>query len=201
MKTLILLAVFFAGVAADAHKIKCFAAAEDGKVAGYAWMSGGVRPKGIPFKVVDSKGNTIAQGKTGDNGEFSFVPKVRDNLTITVNAGAGHVAKFVVKANELPAEFPSSPPAASANSAVSDDKERSDTAAGEGAVSPKVAAGELEAVVKRAVSAEIAPLRMELAEFKERERLQDIVAGLGFIAGITGVVFFMLGLNKNRNKE
>jgi len=52
-------------------------------------------------------------------------------------------------------------------------------------------------VVSRAVSRQIAPLRRELHELKERERLQDILGGVGYLIGIAGIAFYFLGARRN----
>jgi len=183
-KMLVLIMVSLAASAALAHKVKCFAAADGAKVAGYAWMSGGVRPKGVPFKVFDPDGKILFEGKTNDKGEFSFVPPKKRDLTIVVYAGPGHEGKFTIPADELP---DIDAPAATAETADSGK-------AGTG----KPTAVRLEATV----SSQIAPLRAELAEFEDRETFRDVFAGLGYIAGIAGAAFFFFGTKqKEKQKE
>ena len=43
-------------------------------------------------------------------------------------------------------------------------------------------------------------LRRELAEYQERQRWQDVLAGLGYIAGLAGAAFFFFGARR-KNRE
>jgi len=195
MKMLIVLLVAISAASSVyAHKVKCFAAMDGDKIAGYAWMSGGVRPKGVPFQVMDSKGKVLLEGKTDDNGEFSFVPpKVESDLTIVVTAGPGHQAKFTVKRNELSATTVSKVDGGASKTSAS-------AVAATSAESPAAPSNaELEKMIERAVASQIVPLRAELAEFEDKERLRDIFAGLGYIAGIAGAAFFFFGSKRTKD--
>jgi nickel transport protein len=164
-------------VSALAHNVKCFAAAEGGAVAGYAWMSGGARPRTVPFRVLAPDGTVLHEGLTDANGAFAFVPRRACDHAIVVDAGAGHTARFTVRAADLP------PRAAETDAA---------------AHVPGATPAEIETAVARAVSRGVAPLRRELAELRERTRLQDLVAGVGYIAGLAGAAFFFLGARERK---
>jgi nickel transport protein len=168
-----------AALPARAHKAKCFAAADGETVAGYAWLSGGGRPRNVPYRVLAPDGTELHTGVTDANGAFAFVPREACDHTIVVDAGAGHTARFTVRAADLPAR-----------AAASDGAEPM----------PGATPAAIEAAVARAVSQAVAPLRRELAAERERLRLQDIVAGLGFIAGLTGAAFFVLGARERRRR-
>jgi len=200
-KSLVFAVLFSIAASASAHKVKCFAAADGGKIAGYAWMSGGVRPKNVPFKVFDSDGNSLLEGKTDGKGEFSFTPPKRCDCLIVVYAGPGHEGKFTIKAKELPGAGIETEGKVAGLSATPVGPD------GEPAPKPgKRRAGErrdatsLEAAVERAVSSQIAPLRAELAEFEDRETLRDVFAGLGYIAGVAGAAFFFFGSKRKEDK-
>ena len=154
-----------------AHKLGCFAGVEGEKVAGYAWLGGGARAANAPFRVLAPDGAVLHEGRTNDEGEFFFVPARVCDHRIIVEAGEGHVARFTVPAEELRT--------VSAGSVAG--------------------AEEIAAIVDRSVSRRIAPLRRELAELKQKRRLQDILAGLGYIAGITGIVFYFLGRRRENS--
>jgi nickel transport protein len=178
---------------AFAHKVKCFAAADGDRVAGYAWLSGGARPSQVPFRVVAPDGTVLHAGMTDERGEFAFIPDRPVDHRIEVDAGDGHFAIFTVRAGDLPAALR---PADAAGTTPSP--------AGASTLAPDAATravvpDDLEQRIERAVSRELAPLRRELAAFQERTRFQDVVAGLGYIAGLTGLAFFFLGSRrKNR---
>jgi nickel transport protein len=186
-----------------AHKVKCFAAAEGDVISGYAWLGGGERARNVPYRALGPNGSLLCEGHTDAEGEFAFTPTFLCDYRIVIDAGEGHQAEFTVPAGDLPVTL------AAATSSEARVVMRS---AGPGtpdnsmphAAAETAASGSerpLEAVVERAVSRQIAPLRRELAEFEDRERLQDIVAGLGYIAGLAGATFFFLGSRRNRPRD
>lgn len=163
-----------------AHKVNCFASADGKVISGYAWMSGGARPSNAPIEVLAPDGSVLYEGKTDNEGRFSFTPTRHCDHEIVVEAGEGHIARFTVPRDDLPpitldADEPepeNTEPASSADSAW------------------------LERVVASAVSSQITPLRRELAQFRAQQRFQDIVAGIGYLAGITGIVFYFMAGKK-----
>jgi hypothetical protein len=178
-------------VPAGAHSVKCFAALDGDAISGYAWTGNGQRVRNMPFRVFDPDGDVLHEGTTDARGEFSFAPARACDHEIVVEAGEGHVARFTVLSGDLLAGGIAGPVA---------DAEPSTAAAparAEGGNDEAPAgAGDLESIVRRAVSSQIAPLRRELAEFRERRRLQDVIAGLGYIAGLAGAAFFFLGVRR-----
>ena len=48
-------------------------------------------------------------------------------------------------------------------------------------------AGDLEARIERAIARQIGPLREELANYDDKVRWHDVLGGLGYILGITGL--------------
>ena len=49
------------------------------------------------------------------------------------------------------------------------------------------------------VSHQIAGLRRDLDKWQARMRLQDILGGVGYILGITGMLFYFLGVRRKRD--
>jgi nickel transport protein len=49
----------------------------------------------------------------------------------------------------------------------------------------------LEGMIAEAVRREIKPLRKELTAYKEKNDMQSILGGLGYICGIFGLAFFL----------
>ena len=47
--------------------------------------------------------------------------------------------------------------------------------------------GDLEARIERAIARQIGPLREELANYDDKVRWHDVLGGLGYILGITGL--------------
>jgi nickel transport protein len=198
-----LVPLLLAALPARAHKAKCFAAVEGDVISGYAWMGGGERARNAPYRVLGPDGSLLREGHTDAEGEFAFAPAGRCDHRILIDAGEGHLAAFTVPAGDLPAGLAAAvataPPAAIRSDepgmpASEGPRAPADTAAGGSGQS-------LEIIVERAVGRRIAPLQRELAEFQDRQRLQDIVAGLGYIAGLAGAAFFFLGSRRNRTRN
>ena len=67
--------------AAQAHKVTIFAWAEGNRVFTESKFSGGKRVKDGLVTVFDSAGNQLLEGRTDENGEFSFeAPRVDEPL-------------------------------------------------------------------------------------------------------------------------
>ncbi len=184
-----LIAVLSLASPAFAHKVSCFAATDGDRVAGYAWLSGGARPSQVPFRVLAPDGTVLHEGVTSERGEFAFIPDRAVDHRIVVDAGNGHVATFTVRAEDLPEALhpvdASPPPAAPTTLAPAAP-----------VTVPAISPDDLDRRIERAVSSQLDPLRRDFAAFQERTRYQDVVAGLGFIAGLTGLAFFFLGLRR-----
>lgn len=73
-----------------AHKVTIFAWVEGDTVHTESKFSGGRRVKDGKVEVFDPAGTRLLEGRTNDNGEFSFkAPQVSD-LKVLLTAGMGH---------------------------------------------------------------------------------------------------------------
>ena len=48
---------------------------------------------------------------------------------------------------------------------------------------------------------QLAALRRELAEFKEKQRFQDVLGGIGYLLGLAGVAFYFLGVRRSEQRK
>ena len=185
--------MMFSGLRVGAHSLRCFAAADGDKISGYAWFASGARPRHVPFRVYGPDGKLLSEGKTNNQGEFSFVPTQVCDQRVMVEAGPGHVGQFLIKTDELPAGL------ADAGTAKNSLPETPQTPVAE--VNQKtinqtplgnLSAKEFDILLAQAVSREIAPLRRDLNAFKEKRRWQDIIAGVGYLIGVAGIAGFCL---------
>jgi nickel transport protein len=86
-----------------AHKINVFAYAEAGEVKVESYFADGRPVKQSRVMVYDGGEKLLLEGKTDDEGLFSFaIPKV-DDLEIVVREILGHRNTFTVKKSELEA--------------------------------------------------------------------------------------------------
>jgi nickel transport protein len=165
---LLAFAVFLAATGnAAAHKLKLFAAAAGDTVSGYGFFVGGGRPAGAALVARDAGGNTVWRGTTGDDGSFSFTVAAPAGLTLSIDAGDGHAAEATIAGGGSAPVPPSSAAAP----------------AGDDAALAALVAAEVD----KAVARQIRPLLEASAAAEARLRLNDILGGLGWIAGLVGV--------------
>lgn len=91
MRLLALLLVVLLPSAAEAHRLRVFAAAEAQGLAGHAFFVGGGRAAGAALTIVDAAGAVVFTGTTGPDGAFRWTGPGA-GFVVTVNAGDGHVA-------------------------------------------------------------------------------------------------------------
>ncbi len=180
-----LIAMLAAASSAQAHKLKVFAAAEGTTISGYAYFPGGGRAKHIQIQILGPQDQPLAKLTTNAKGEFSFEAKYACDHIIVADAGDGHAARFRVGADELVGALqplpgqgkPAAPPAAAPAPAVA-------------APVAGVSESQLAALIAKAVGSQVRPLREQLDQFEERRRMTDVLAGIGYIFGIMGLILF-----------
>jgi nickel transport protein len=167
---------------AHAHKLRAFAYAEGEVIHGSVYFAGNVPVKGAHIHVIDLNGATVAETTSNAEGRFSVVVRERIDHRVVADAGDGHRSEYNVKAAELPESLPIPSVAQAA------------WPAGPAASPPPPSnaaqtemAGDLEARIERAVARQIGPLREELANYDDKVRWHDVLGGLGYILGITGL--------------
>ena len=186
----VVLALMLCG-AAHAHKLKVYAMGEGKTISGYAYFPGGGRAKGVEVQLQDAVGKTLATTTTDEGGDFAFQAPFKCDCQVVVDSGDGHRGTWSIGADELsddlprPEGAPAEPPPAPG--------EPSPDAPTQG---PPAAAADLEAMVERAVSKQVRPLRAQLEAYEEKRRLHDILGGIGYIAGVAGVAFYFLGVRR-----
>lgn len=182
--------------AARAHKVTLFAWVEGDRVYTESKFSGGKRVKNGTVTVFDSAGNPLLEGKSDDNGEFSFPTPEVDGLTIVISAGMGHRNQWTLGAAELGTA--AGDPAATTAAAVPAVDGPPDP------VSPTVPIGldaaEVEAIVARQLEEKLRPLTHMVAESRENEPdLADILGGIGYILGLVGLGAYVRYRRENRS--
>ncbi len=61
-----------------------------------------------------------------------------------------------------------------------------------------VGSDEIRRLVSSAVNKQVTPLRIQLEEFKEERRFQDVLGGIGYLLGMAGIAFYFLGVRRRR---
>ncbi|WP_319522855.1 hypothetical protein [uncultured Desulfosarcina sp.] len=179
---------------AQAHKVTIFAWVDGDRVFTESKFSGGKRVQGGTVTVLDSAGNQLLEGKTDDNGEFSFKTPAADGLTIIINAGMGHRSEWTLSAEDLgTAGGDSAEPAVAASAAEEQPVPVS------AAVANGLSAADVEAIVARQLEEKLRPLTHMVAESREKgPSATDILGGIGYILGLVGLGTYMRYRRENR---
>lgn len=188
---LILLSIL--GSPALAHKLQVFAFAEGARIGGSAYFAGGGAASGARIEVLDEDGNKLAELAPDGEGRFVYFAQAPVDHLIRAVTGDGHQAEWRVTAAELAAGFgPEGSIVGAAPRLDHDDL----SAIVEIHASPIPAASAatldtaLESAIERAVARQIRPLREQLVAAEDRVRFQDILGGIGYIMGLTGLALW-----------
>ena len=140
------------------------------------FSNGDMAAQGTEIKVSDKQGNLLGVVETDSEGLFVFTAQQRIDHQFFANLSSGHVLELVLPADELPESLPG-------GNAVSN-------AVMPQASTPVNVTGDqiaLQQMIEKAVAKQVKPLRKELAEYKEKASLQDVIGGIGYIFGLCGI--------------
>ena len=137
------------------------------------FSNGDMAKAGTRVEVRDVAGTALGEVIIDDEGFFSFDATRRIDHHFYADLSSGHVIDLVLPAAELPASLPG----ADTQSAVS--KPVKNTAS-------TTSNAELQAMIEQAVARQVHPLRRELAAYKEKAGIRDLIGGLGYIFGLVG---------------
>jgi nickel transport protein len=172
---------------AAAHKVRIFASVDGTSIVGFVHFGSTARARQAAVSLLDAGGDEIARTRTNDRGEFRFAAARRTDHTVVVDLGDGHTARFTIPAADLPPTLagggiePST--IASARAAVP----------AVGMVAEGTSPAALKALIDEAVARQVRPLREQLAAYEDKVRWHDVLGGLGYIAGVTGIACYVLG--------
>lgn len=163
---------------AFAHKVVMDAYQSGDSVEGELGFSDGTMSQDTLVEVFDASGAKIGETRTDKDGVFVYKPSVPGSLTFRANLGAGHVGTttFAVEGAPAPAVAADASPAPAAASGVD--------------------VAELTRIVGEQVRREMKPLRQEIFEYKEKNDLQTILGGIGYIVGLFGIGFYVAARRK-----
>lgn len=181
------------GSPALAHKLQVFAFAEGASIGGSAYFAGGGAASGARIEVLDGEGNTLAELAPDGEGRFIYAAQAPVDHLFRAITGDGHQAEWRVPAAELAAGFGSEGsitekaerPNRSDVSVIVETDTSSTSAPPVTTLNP-----ELESAIERAVARQVRPLREQLVAAEDRIRFQDILGGIGYIMGLTGLAFW-----------
>lgn len=178
-RLLMICVLAFAPVPALAHKIVASVFASGTMIEGEVGMSDGSMAVQAKVIVSTPEGRVLGETVTDDEGMFTFAPTEPVNHVFRADLGAGHVATATMTADEVGAIL---------GKAVATPA----PVAPSGAVVPQagVSPPDTEAIAAM-LRDELRPLRQELAAYKEKNDLQTVLGGIGYIFGLFGVGFYI----------
>jgi nickel transport protein len=182
---------------ARAHRVLVFAFAQDDTIHTESkFVGSGAVQKGQVQVQDKASGKVLVTGTTDDQGKFFFkIPpeavSERLDLLIIVGASLGHQGEWLLKADSY---LPKTDKMAAAAPNVPKPVTPSSPAAG--TPGTKVAAVDqqaLEEVLNNVMERQLGPIKDMLADLTVRRRtFPEIIGGLGYIAGIFGVVAYFM---------
>lgn len=179
----VLLAGLLAAAPARAHKVIASVYASGAKIEGEIGFSNGDMAGDALVEVFDDAGEKLGETRTDGEGFFVFAPTRPVAHVFRADLGAGHVAEARMAVEDLPPALRQAAPAgggaAAAAIAVTDALP---------AAPPSEAERELIAEMLRQ---ELRPLRREIAAYKEKNDLQTVLGGIGYIIGLFGLGFYL----------
>ena len=175
---------------AFAHKLNMFAYVEGNEIFAEGYFTDGKKAKNSTITVFGPDNKQLLQGTSDKDGQFTFAIPQQSDLRITVNAGMGHQAEYVLLKDELSEETE----AALTTSIAVASKSTNDNSGTQPAESPPVTTSldnrAMRTEIERAVGKAIKPLMRELSTMRSEKSLADIIGGIGFIFGLFGVAMY-----------
>lgn len=172
-----------------AHKVLASAYGDGRLIEGEIGFSNGDMAKAGTLVQVSVGGQKVGEAVIDDEGFFSWQAEVAADHLFFADLSAGHIADFMLPADEL-SGLPGS-------SGMTADKAAITAAVQAGAASGIAAAG-LSEEIRQAVARQIKPLRKEISALKEKRQFQDILGGIGYIFGLFGVGAWVAARQKEK---
>jgi nickel transport protein len=190
---------------AFAHKVSIFAWVEGDTVYTQSKFSKGKRAKNSSVIVFDSDGNKLLEGKTDDNGEFSFKIPKQTALKVVLKASMGHMSEWKIPFEEI------NPEAVSNNSKPeSDIKDSYETSSRSQTInsgtdlsalseSHGISRQEIKKLIDESLDRKLSPIMNILADsYGGGPGLTEIIGGIGYIFGLMGVVMYFTSRKKKK---
>ena len=183
-----LTALIFPG-AAQAHKVIASIYSSGDTIEGEIGFSNGDMAANTVVEVFDGDGNKLGEVKTDEEGFFIYKPTRHTVHVFRADLGAGHIANARMEVDELPNLGGTGTSSAEAASApVQPQTTPSEAALSDGQ----------RAMLTELIHREVNPLRREIAAYKEKNNMQTILGGIGYILGLFGIGFYVAARRGNR---
>ncbi len=177
---------------AHAHRVNLFAWYDGKMILAEGYFSGGNKAMDSAILVFDSEGKEVFHGMTDKKGEFSFKPPGNGEYRLVLEAGMGHRAEALVSVQGMESGT-AAPEAGQAGLQTAERPElKGDVQAAKDAHKETVAltSAEFEQILDRKLNP-VKEQLLRLAEQGDRVGFRDVVAGLGYIAGLMGLAMYL----------
>ena len=191
---LVLTLVFMAlAPSALAHKVNVFAWVEGDTVHVEGYFAGNKRAQDSLVEVFDSTGEKLLDGRTDQQGEFSFkIPKITD-LKIVLTASMGHRNDFVIPMSELEEASPNRATESGGHTVPMPSEQKSVSAQTASAVD----LAQMEAVLDKVLDRKFTTLSRLIRETRpEGPTVSEVIGGIGYIFGLMGVALYFISKQK-----
>ncbi len=170
-----------------AHKVIFDVWPSNGVIEGELGFSNGDMAVNQAIDVLDVNDQQLGSVVTDDDGFFVYTPVHATGHYFVVDLGAGHVGKAYLPVDEFAA-------AAGLQQVVKASPSKASSAP---VVVEKGTTEQQEIMDELAnLSADVRQLRKEIRAYKEKNDLQNILGGLGFILGLSGVGYYFAARRK-----
>ena len=209
----LLFSICLGAQSANAHKVNVFAYAENGSVYAEGYFVDGSKCKNSLVEVVDNKtGEKLLEGKTDENGQFSFDIPRATSIKLILHAGTGHQNEYTLTEEEvreamLRADKEEEKLAVKEKQTVPEEKPRKteqQASIKHEKNSTNLTSQDIDAAIERAIDKKLQPVMrilLNLQEKSEKPGLTEILGGIGYIIGILGIIAYFKGRTKNRNNR
>lgn len=176
----LLIHVFAFSFPAYAHKVYVFSWAE-GEMVYTESYSGDKKINNGLIKVYSMNGDLILEGKTDENGLFSFLNPGKGELKIVLEAGMGHRAECTFEDDEVESE--------EASDSESGQKIHPDLSLANESISRQ----EIKDLMEEVVGSRLHSISSSLARLEQKRGpgLTEILGGIGYIFGIMGIILYV----------
>ncbi len=168
-----------------AHKIVVSAWTEGPTVMVEGAFSDGSFAKHSTVTVYGKDGAVLLEGKTDEEGSFSFPVPVKADLKIVLDAGMGHVAETIIPADDITTVAGDQPATQPAEAAVAVQT-----------AGPQLSKQDIQLIVDKSLKKQLRPVMEQLS----KRKFTDILAGIGYILGLVGIGSYFNYRRKTRNQ-
>ncbi len=163
-----------------AHKVNILANIEGSSISTQVYLSDGKPVKNCFIEVYDPNSKKLVEGKTDQNGEFSFEIPVKTDLRIVADASMGHLVETVVKASDLP-------DIKIANKNITKDPTSPTSAADKTTIDEN----ELRVLLSEVIDEKLHPIENRLSRLEKKTiSATEIIGGIGYIFGLMGLLMY-----------